>query len=64
MNHDKEKLEWIAEHMTGFNMGIGQNTAQLTYIDDEGYPKAVDVCTEEESTPFALLNLALEKAMA
>jgi hypothetical protein len=61
---DKEKLEWIAEHMTGFNIGVGQNVAQLSYIDDYGFPKAVSVCTEEESTPFALLNLALEKVMS
>lgn len=64
MNTDKEKLEWIAEHMTGFHMGIGKNVAQLSYIDDYGFPKAVSVCTEEESAPFELLNLALEKAMA
>jgi hypothetical protein len=60
---DKEKLEWVAEHMIGFHMGIGQNFAQLSYIDDEGYHKVVDVITEGVSTPFELLNLALEKVM-
>lgn len=59
---DTQKLEWIAEHLTSFNIGVAGCHAYLTYIDDKGYVKTVSVSVDEEPAPLELLNLAIEKA--
>ena len=59
---DTQKLEWIAEHLTSFNIDICPS-AKLTYIDDRGFHNTVSVTDDVgESTPLELLNLAIEKA--
>jgi competence transcription factor ComK len=64
MKTDTQKLEWIAEHIKNYSIGI-DNSAKLTYYDDDGVEVSVSVESENNCIScIELLNLALEKAMA
>ena len=58
--NDNQYLEWIASHLETFRPGF--NTAQMTYVDGEGYSQTINIDIEKQVSDLDLLKACIDKA--